>query len=581
MQRRELGYLLGVCVVVATAVVGAALVVGWGGDAAAADEPPGTAELAFTDVADERGLGYATTESGLGNGNDGVYVADYDGDLREDVLLTGNESRGPVLYRNTGGDGSSGDGGPAGFAPSGQLPAVDGKVQSALWLDYDSDGWTDLLLLRREATPVFLENDGGDLSRADVGLGDETFDNPVGASAADADGDGRLELLVIQYGDWADGGPTGWRGPVHEIGSDNGNPNVYFEFADGEFVRDESAGIGSTDVGPHWSLAVSFRDLTGDGAPDIHVANDYYNDTLYVNRGDGTFARRTLGGTTDRNGMSSTVANVTGDSRPEVFVTNIHFPDAKLRNLTAERRRFFQQYVRQRLGKRMAGNNLLTAGDGDLGVDRGSLTNVAPERGVADGGWGWAASFGDLDSDGTLDLIHATQPVVTFDHAAPEYPSPMVWLGHDDGFVRQNATGVGLAPQNGRGLAGLDYQVDGARDVLIGTYGGPATLYRNDAGQGHSLQVLVGTLPGDHTAVGATVAVTTGDGTQRRVSASRADYQSQDTRVLHFGVGDATTVETVTVTWPDGTELVLEDVAVDQRVRVTPDGVDDRINYGE
>jgi hypothetical protein len=157
----------------------------------------------------------------------------------------------------------------------------------------------------------------------------------------------------------------------------------------------------------------------------------------------------------------------------------------------------------------------------------------------------------------------------------------MVWLGHDDGFVRQNATGVGLAPQNGRGLAGLDYQVDGARDVLIGTYGGPATLYRNDAGQGHSLQVLVGTLPGDHTAVGATVAVTTGDGTQRRVSASRADYQSQDTRVLHFGVGDATTVETVTVTWPDGTELVLEDVAVDQRVRVTPDGVDDRINYGE
>jgi len=570
MQRRGLGVLLGACVV-AIAVVGIALAAGWGGGAAAADERPGTTDLSFTSVASEAGVGYTTTEGGLGNGNDGVYVADFDDDLREDVLLTGNESRGPVLYRNTG----------EGFAPTGQLPAVEGTVQSALWLDYDNDGWSDLLLFRREATPVALANREGDLVRTDVGLGDETFDNPVGSSAADADGDGQLELVVVQYGDWADGGPTGWQGPVHQVGSDNGNPNAYFEFADGEFVRDESAGVAPTDVGPHWSLAVSFRDLTGDGAPDIHVANDYYNDTLYINHGDGTFARRTLAGTTDRNGMSSTVANVTGDSRPEVFVTNIHFPDEKVRNLTAERRRSFQQYVRQRLGKRMAGNNLLTAGEGGLDAGQGSLTDVASDRGVADGGWGWAASFGDLDSDGTLDLVHATQPVVTFDDDAPEYPSAMVWLGHEDGFVRQNATAVGLGRQNGRGLAGLDYQVDGARDVLVGTYGETATLYRNDADQDHSLQVVVGALSGDHTAVGATVTVRTDGGRQRRVSASRADYQSQDTRVLHFGVGDATTVASVTVTWPDGTRVTLEDVSVDQRIRVTPGGVDDRVEYDE
>jgi len=568
MSRRVL-YLIGGILAIAGVAVAAALVGGLGVEgtdfgAESADEPPGTAELSFTDVANESGVTYRTTEGGLGNGNDGVYVADYDRDLREDVLLLGNETRGPVLYRNDG----------DGFAPSGQLPDIEGGVQSALWLDHDNDGWSDLLLLRRGDTPVFLENDDGDLSPADVGLGNETFVNPVGASAADANGDGALELVVIQYGDWSGGGPTGWRGPVHAIGSDNGQPNAYFTLSDGEFVRDESAGIGPTEVGPHWSLAVTFQDLTGDGAPDIHVANDYYNDTLYVNQGDGTFERRTLGASTDRNGMSSTAANVTGDSRPELFVTNIHFPEERLDTLSVERHKFFQQYIRQRLGKRMAGNNLLTRRNG-------SMADVAGAFGVADGGWGWAASFGDLDSDGELDLIHATQSVITFDRSAPEYTSPMVWLGHDEGFVRQNATAVGLDDHNGRGLVALDYQVDGARDVLVGTYGDVAQLYRNDAEQGHSLQVDVGALPGDHTAVGATVAVTTDEGTQRRVSGSRADYQSQDTRTLYFGLGEASDVESLTVTWPDGTEVTLEDVAAGQRIRVTPDGIADRLSYAE
>jgi hypothetical protein len=549
---------------------------------------PSDTTLSFA-AADDAGLGYETTDSGTGNGNDSVYAADYDNDLHTDLLAIGGDD--PVLFHNTGG----------GFERSGVLPAISGHVQSALFFDRDVDGWQDLLVLRRNATPVFLENHGGEFRRADVGLDDELA-IPVSASAADYTGDGCPDLFVAQYGDWENTTPRAWNAPTSLIERDNGNPNRLYRgsCADGTnesggFERVTDAGI----AGAHWSLASSFADLDGDGRPDIHVANDYYNDTIYYNRGDGTFEKRVLGAETDRNGMSSEAADLNGDRRLDLFVTNIYFPE-NTSALSDQERDLFESFVENRLGKRMRGNNLLLGTnrtDGTNGTDPGGIagsddvgTNgtsgsdagfeYAGERfGVHRGGWGWAAAVTDFDSDGEQDVFHTTQAVITFYESDPRYPTPTTWVQHDGSFYRQNATDIGFEPTDGRGVAHLDYDRSGTADLALATYDDRHRLYRNNASQGNSLQVRVKSGSLNHTSLGTRVAATVGNDTQLRVNTAKADYQSQDTRLLHFGLGENESVSELRVAWPDGTERVLEDVSAGQRIVVTPDGITDRADY--
>jgi len=545
-----------VVAILACVAGGVALFDAASGDARSAE--PTTTELDFTDVTDDARFDYAAEDSaGMGNGNDGVYVADVDNDLRSDVLAIGGP--GPVLFENR--DGT--------FERSDALPSVNGTVQGALFVDYDNDGWEDLLLLRRGDAPVFLENEEGSFRAVDVGL-DRELAVPVTASAADYTGNGCPDLFVAQYGDWDETTPTGWqRSFAFEGSEDNGNANSLYRGDCDGFERADGAGI----EGDHWSLAASFADLNGDGAPDVHVANDYYNDTVYWNDGGGTFTRETLDAATDRNGMSSEVADVTGDGRLDVFVTNIYFPE-DLSELDEEQRRVFSDFLNNRLGKRAAGNNLL------VGTADGFETQ-GEARGLAEGGWGWAAVLADLDSDGDLDAFHGTQNVITFDESERTFPTPMLWVNEDGTFHRQDATASGFAVTNDRGVAGADFDGDGAVDLATATYDGEYRLYRNDAGQGNSLQVALG--PGDSntTALGARVTVTVDGETLTRVNDDEADYQSQDSRVRHFGLGDADAVDRLRVEWADGSVTVVEDVAAGARILVTPDGIERREPYAD
>jgi len=528
-----------------------------------AESPPSDTALDFEEVNESVGFEYASIEGGAGNGNDGLYVGDYDGDLREDLLAIGGAE--PVLFENTG----------EGFEPSGALPNVssttEGRIQSALWLDHDNDGSEDLLLLPRDDTPIFLENDGGRFAVRDVGLDDE-FVNPVGAATADYDGDGCLDLFVTQYGRWDDTTPAAWNDD--QWTEDNGHPNALYRGSCGDgFERTHSAGVAPGDRGPHWSLTTSFVDLNDDDRPDIHVANDYFNDTVYYNQGDGTFERVRLGSHTDRNGMSSEVADIRGDDRPELFVTNIFFPRDRIDELDRLHRQLFNNFLRNRLGKRLEGNNLLVA-------NGSRYDDVASEVGLAEGGWGWAAALADLDSDGELDAFHSTQTVVTFDEEDPLYELPMAWVQQDGEFYRQDADEIGLVATDGRAVTRIDYDRDGALDLAVAAYDGPYRFYENNASQGNSLQVVVdGTA--EQTAVGAEIYATADGETHHRFANDRVDFQSQESRVLHVGVGDAEAVEELRVVWPDGTERSFEDVAVGQRVRITPDGIQDRLAYDD
>ncbi|MFB6074992.1 MAG: CRTAC1 family protein [Haloarculaceae archaeon] len=507
------------------------------------------ARIGFRNATADSGLTYrAHVEQGFGNGNSGVYVTDYDGDGWPDLLTIGG--RRPALFENRNGT----------FVRSGALPDLNTSFKSAAVIDYDGDGREDIFLFRRFGRPVVLHNEGGTFSRSQVGLGNLSY--PLGAAAADYDGDGDRDLFVYQSGDWREGKPRGYQSLHAHIEDDNGYPNVLYEWDNGSYHRVTDAGIR----GDRWSLAASFVDLTGDGRPDIHVANDYNNDTVYVNQGDGTFEQHLLGGSTARNGMASEVADVNRDGRPDVFVSNIHL-DLSRGNMSAERRQRLERLFSTVIHSgRTRGNTLL------INQGNGTFVDRAPEYGVRRGGWAWAASLADLNNDGRRDLIHATQYVVRIDQENPTITYPMVYRRNDSGFQRLDASERGFNESDGRGMATLDYDQDGDQDVVIATYSGRFRLYENTVSHApHRLQLRV---VDDHnaTALGATVTVRGGGETHHVRIHGRTDYLSQDSRVAHVGLGSTGSVD-LTVTWPDGTTRTFRDVPADQRVRITPHGL--------
>ncbi|WP_411968882.1 CRTAC1 family protein [Haloferax sp. YSSS75] len=505
--------------------------------------------IAFSDVTESSGLDYEAVGSGVGSGNSGVYVADVNNDAWPDLLTIGGES--PALFVNDGGE----------FVRSDALPTLDEHVKSAVFLDVERDGWTDLLLFTSGGSVVSFRNDGGEFVRTEYGV--ENLSYPLGATGADYDNDGDTDLFVYQSGPWSDRKPAGYFSLDGQITEDNGNANYLYENVDGQFRRVESANVS----GNHWSLAASFTDLTGDGYPDIHVANDYNNDTLYVNTGDGTFERHTLGGSTARNGMSSEVADVTNDGRPDVFVSNIWFPKLK-GNMSAERYERLKRLLDFVVHSGRTKGNTLMVNQGD-----GEFVDSADELGVRHGGWGWAASATDFDNDGDRDIVHTTQIVVRVNRTNPVYTYPMVFQGRDGGFASVNASTHGMYETDGRGLATLDFDHDGAQELVVAQYDDSFVVYDNaaDTTDRGSLQMRVVDENGA-TALGAVVTVRTETRTHVLQQTANVDYLSQDTRVEHVGVGTHESV-TLEVRWPDGTTRTFEDVDVNRRLRVTKSGI--------
>ncbi|ESP87122.1 CRTAC1 family protein [Candidatus Halobonum tyrrellensis] len=540
-------------VVLAFLLVASAGCLGVGGDLGGLSADDGT-DIDFRDRTDAVGLDYRTDGGGAGNGDDGVYVADYDRDGWRDVLAVGGDR--PALFRNAGGEFERVDG----------FPEFGEAVKSALFVDYDGDGWDDLLLLRSGAEPVLLDNEAGTFERSDASFGNLTY--PLGATAADYDRDGDLDLLIYQSGDWKTGKPEGYFGLTHFVAEDNGNPNVLYENTDDGFERVTDAGVSGAD---RWSLAASFVDLNGDRLPDVHVANDYNTDVVYINEGNGSFEERLIRGNTSRNGMSSEVADVNGDGAQDVFTTNIYLPlDEVEDDERHERLRLLFGYVLK--SGRTKGNTLM------LNDGEGTLTDRAVTYRVRQGGWGWAASLADLDNDGDRDLIHATQNVVRIDQDDPHYTHPMLFERDGETFENLDASARNLSEHDGRGLVTFDYDRDGDRDVVIAPYDGNVTVYENVGATANSVAFRVVDANGS-TVYGAEVTVAGPGGPTEIQQTVESDFLSQESRVFHLGLGDRERTD-LTVVWPDGTERTFEDVAANQQLRITENGTETVVDYG-
>jgi tetratricopeptide (TPR) repeat protein len=511
-------------------------------------------------------------------GGASVAVGDYDNDGFDDLFVT-DSAEGSLshLYHNDGGLHFTDVTAEAGVG-GGNLPQA--IVSDALWLDYDNDGWRDLLVLRF-GTPILYHNEGNGRFRdvtAQSGL--TTFTNAIAAIAFDYDNDGRLDLLIGNY--FKPVNLFDLKDP-HILPTDldnaanGGGVTLWHNAGNGRFADvTEKAGLaGHTG----WTLDVGHGDFDNDGWQDLYLACDYGTDRLFMNNRDGTFRDVTASaiGYDTKKGMNAEIADYDNDGLLDVYVTNIT-----------------DEYMRE--------CNMLWRNNGD-----GTFSDVARETGTCETGWGWAAKFGDFDNDGWLDLFVANglrsagkenyipvllemiiRPGVDFSDVN-SWPAigDMSWSGHQRKKLLRNTGGhafkdvAAAAGVNndldGRGIGVGDFDNDGRLDLVQTNANQPLLFYRNtSSGTGHWIELrLVGTRS-NRDAVGARVTVETASGLKviREVNGGNG-YASQSSQRVHVGLGVDAAVRSIDIRWPSGThQQVTAPVDAVTTIR-EPDGASD------
>jgi hypothetical protein len=409
--------------------------------------------------------------------------------------------------------------------------------------DVDNDGWTDLLVLRLGSVALLHNNGNGTFSDATRRSGLDLSGWPVSASFADYDRDGWLDVYVARYlaysvdadlDCFARNGQPGYCAPASYRGQGD---RLYRNRGDGTFTDvTVRSGVGNAALP---GLGVVSADLTGDGWPDVYVANDGTANLLWVNRHDGTFVDSGLasGSALSADGKSEGSMGVdAGD------VDNDGDDDLVMTHLAGE------------------GHNVYVNDGRGLFEDRSTAMGVGPATLPFTG---FGAAFADLDNDGWLDVLSVSGTVQRIESLALQgeaFPlqQRMQLLRNAGGHfedVSARAGAVFAQAAVGRGAAFGDVDNDGDIDVVVANNNGPLRLLRNGRGAARHWLGLRLALPGGRDATGARVEVTRKDAAPQRLwrrARSDGSYASSNDPRVHVGLGASSEVPHVRVTWPDG-----------------------------
>jgi hypothetical protein len=484
----------------------------------------------------------------------GAALFDFDNDGRLDVYLVQNG--GPDGPRNRlfrqGRDGRFTD------VSKGSGLDVAGWGMGVAVGDVNNDGWPDVLVTEYGGVRLFLNNRDGTFTDVTREAGLDKLLWGTSAAFFDYDRDGWLDLVVVNYIDYepsrpcaSPGGQRDFCGPKHFPGSVTklyrnlgGTPGK------AGAVRFEDvtlkAGLGGT---PGPGLGVVCADFTGDGWPDIFVANDGEPNRLWVNQKNGTFKNEALQRGLAYNALGQAQANmgialgdVDGSGLFSVFVTH----------LTEETNTLWKQ------------------------ARPGAFEDRTAAAGLVNPRWrgtGFGTVLADFDHDGALDLAVVNGRVARdsrFGAEAGRGGGPgSFWKPYADRnqlFANDGKGGFrDVSPENeafcgtariSRALAVGDVDGDGALDLLVSTVAGPARLYRNVApDRGHWLMVrAVDPALGGRDAYGAEVTVEAAGRRWKRWLNPASSYLCSSDPRAHFGLGAAERVDAIHVLWPDGTE---------------------------
>ena len=499
-----------------------------------------------------------TTEAGLGNfrhdkgsfgemwfpeqmGSGGGFI-DYNDDGWVDILLVGgggwaNHTKRKVkalwLYKNNK-DGTFSD-----VTEETGLEHINTYGLGIVAADYNNDGYQDIFLTSLGKNILLRNHDGifKDVSQPS-GLGNR-IEWSSSAIFFDADKDGWLDLYVGNYAIWSpasdlwcslDSKTKVYCPPEMYVGLPS---RFYHNNGDGTFS--DHTQIAGFLPAPGKSLGVVQLDYNDDGWPDLAVANDGERDLLYQNNGDGTFTEKgtELGMAYGENGearagMGIDAGIVDSSGYPSIFVGN---------------------FSNEMIGVyRYSGKGWFN--------DRAALSRIGRTSYLS-------LTFGlflfDVDLDTDLDLFIGNGHVYPFrtkDQEGITYRQVSQLFTNNGSGVFADANKMVAGVLNNkmvvRGAAVGDYDRDGDLDILLTENNGPVHLWRNNTEKKNFLRVILEGETSNKDALGAKVVVSVDGYKMERIIRTGSSYLSQSELTASFGLGNHTTVDSVSIIWPSG-----------------------------
>jgi hypothetical protein len=586
--------------------------------------PPEQTGITFTNPLNERAI---ATNRVLADGS-GVALGDFDNDGLPDIFLCSLDGHN-ALYRNLGG---------MKFEDVTQAAGIDCSnriCRGAVFADINGDGWLDLLISTTGSGVLCFTNKGnGTFAQCSQYAGTLS---PYGATTmalADIDGNGTLDLYVADYRaeDFRDRAEFdnfdifGIKGPlivpralqnrfvvINGIVQEYGEPDlVYLNDGKGHFTPlswtngaflDEK-GKPLTDPPRDWGLSAAFRDLNGDGAPDIYVCNDYWTpDRLWINDGNGHFracpplALRH----TSKSSMGVDFADIDRDGQVDFCVVEMLSRDWRMR----KRQLVFTGSLRPPVGaidnRPQIPQNVLFRNRGD-----GTFEEIAAYAGVTASDWAWQTAFIDVDLDGWEDMIISTgfshdlsdmdllEKKMNLGRAGALLPpktgpdgKPMARSRQeekDEELYQKNLLteplktpmvafrnlgnlkfeDVGPAwgfdqPALHNGIALADLDNDGGLDIVVNNLGSVASVYHNH-GSAPRVAVRLKGLPPNTQGIGGKIKLLGGAvPMQSQEVACGGLYLSGSDPLRVFAAGKSESM-TIEVTWRNGNKSVVGDV---------------------
>ena len=420
--------------------------------------------------------------------------------------------------------------------------------------DYDNDGFEDIYVTGYGGNTLYHNNGDGTFTDVTKSAGVAGGGWSASAGFFDYDNDGKLDLFVTRYVNWTfktnrycGEKQAGYRAYCHPDNYDGVTNILYHNNGDGTFTDvSEKAGIANPKGK---GLGVSFADYDGDGFTDIFVANDSVQCFLYHNNGNGTFTETGLLAGVGYNedgktfaGMGTDFSDYDNDGRPDIVVTD----------LSNERYMLFR-------------NN----GDGTFRdvTNQSGLGGAT----LSFAGWstrffdydndGWKDLF--VAQSHVMDTIEKTSPNL-------RYLQPPLLLRNESGrFVRVAPGEAFQISWAGRGAAFGDIDSDGDIDVVVSNAGQKAYVLRNDGGnRGNWIRIETIGKKSNRDGIGSRVKVVGTSGlTQYFTINTAVGYLSASDKRLVAGLGADSTAKLVEIRWPSGIIQKFENVKAGQTLK--------------
>ncbi len=525
----------------------------------------------------------------------GVGVGDFNNDGLQDIFFAGNEVPN-AIYINKG------------EMKFEKLGTEAGINTNKVWasgvsiVDINADGYDDIYVCQQgpyeedQRKNLFFINNG-DLTfterAAEMGLDDGNYSTQ--ACFFDYDKDGDLDCYVMNESKYA---RVILRAIYEDLEKEENMvaaSGKLFENTGNLKFKDVTKQANVLNYG--YGLGLNVSDFNGDNWPDIYVANDYtVPDFLYINQKDGTFKESIKEYTRQISyfGMGCDVADINNDGLVDIGVVDMaaedHFRDKTL--MAGMDVEAFKYYFNQKGYQLQYMFNSLQLNNGN-----NSFSNIAAMAGVLKSDWSWAAFFSDFNYDGYKDYyvsngyrryardndfmirmeevrrqhggtiplqlrneMYALMPEVKLKNKLYINDKNLHFSDDDGNFTHPEYDSYSY------GVAQGDFDNDGDIDLIVNNIDQEALLLKNTILENTSRNYIKIKLNADNPALELTskVYVETGDIDQLQEYYFVRGYESCMEECLFFGLDDYSTIDKITIIWPDNTTQELMNVQANQ-----------------